>query len=105
MTCVKARLCASFFRLKPPAGEAYSQNCHPVMRAGELLDTLPPGVDELVAISKVVAFLKAPEYAKFSRIIFDTAPTGHTLRLLTLPDFIDATIGKARACTEGSQTG
>ena len=60
------------------------------------MDTLPPGVDELVAISKVVAFLKAPEYAKFSRIIFDTAPTGHTLRLLTLPDFIDATIGKAR---------
>ena len=49
-----------------------------------------------MAISKVVSFLKAPEYAKFSRIIFDTAPTGHTLRLLTLPDFIDATIGKAR---------
>ena len=65
-------------------------------RAGELLDTLPPGVDELVAISKVVSFLKAPEYAKFTRIIFDTAPTGHTLRLLTLPDFIDATIGKVR---------
>ena len=49
-----------------------------------------------MAISKVVSFLKAPEYAKFSRIIFDTAPTGHTLRLLTLPDFIDATIGKVR---------
>ena len=26
--------------------------------AGELLDTLPPGVDEVVAISKVVGFLK-----------------------------------------------
>jgi len=66
------------------------------LTAGELLDTLPPGVDEVVAISKVVGFLRAPEYARFTRIVFDTAPTGHTLRLLTLPDFLDATIGKVR---------
>jgi arsenite-transporting ATPase len=64
------------------------------LKLSELLDTLPPGVDEVVAISKVVSFLRAPEYARFSRIVFDTAPTGHTLRLLTLPDFLDATIGK-----------
>ncbi|PNH08215.1 putative arsenical pump-driving ATPase [Tetrabaena socialis] len=64
------------------------------LRLGELLDTPPPGVDEAIAIAKVVQFLKAPEYAHFKRIIFDTAPTGHTLRLLSLPDFIDASIGK-----------
>ncbi len=63
------------------------------LRLSELLDTLPPGVDEAVAISKVVHFVKNPEYAHFSRIIFDTAPTGHTLRLLTLPDFLDASLG------------
>lgn len=63
------------------------------LRLSELLDTLPPGVDEAVAISKVVQFVKSPEYAHFSRIVFDTAPTGHTLRLLTLPDFLDASLG------------
>lgn len=64
------------------------------LQLGELLDTPPPGVDEAVAIAKVVQFLKAPEYSHFKRVIFDTAPTGHTLRLLSLPDFLDATIGK-----------
>lgn len=50
-------------------------------------------MDEAVAISKVVQFLRNPAYSHFTRIIFDTAPTGHTLRLLTLPDFLDATVG------------
>jgi len=52
-------------------------------------------VDEAVAISKVVQFINSPDYAHFSRIVFDTAPTGHTLRLLTLPDFLDASLGEA----------
>ena len=65
------------------------------MAPGELLETLPPGVDEAVAISKVVQFINSPDYAHFSRIVFDTAPTGHTLRLLTLPDFLDASLGDA----------
>jgi arsenite-transporting ATPase len=64
------------------------------LRLGELLDTPPPGVDEAVAIAKVVELVNSDAYAHFDRIVFDTAPTGHTLRLLTLPDFVDATIGK-----------
>ncbi|RMZ53633.1 hypothetical protein APUTEX25_003167, partial [Auxenochlorella protothecoides] len=61
---------------------------------GELLDTPPPGVDEALAIAKVIQFLDSPEYSRFSRIVFDTAPTGHTLRLLSLPDFLDTSVGK-----------
>lgn len=64
------------------------------LKLGELLDTPPPGLDEAVAISKVVQFLEDPKYARFTRVVFDTAPTGHTLRLLSLPDFLDKSIGK-----------
>lgn len=43
---------------------------------------------------QVVQFLKDDEFSGFKRIVFDTAPTGHTIRLLTLPDFIEKIIGK-----------
>ncbi|XP_071724046.1 ATPase GET3B-like [Rutidosis leptorrhynchoides] len=64
------------------------------LKLGELLDTPPPGLDEALAISKVMQFLDSEEYKMFTRIVFDTAPTGHTLRLLSLPDFLEASIGK-----------
>ncbi|XP_070017062.1 ATPase GET3B-like [Nicotiana sylvestris] len=64
------------------------------LKLGELLDTPPPGLDEAIAISKVMQFLDSKDYSSFSRIVFDTAPMGHTLGLLSLPDFLDASIGK-----------
>ncbi|GFH27320.1 uncharacterized protein HaLaN_25623, partial [Haematococcus lacustris] len=64
------------------------------LKLGELLDTPPPGLDEAVAIAKVVQFVDSADYTRFTRIIFDTAPTGHTLRLLALPDFVEASLAK-----------
>lgn len=45
-----------------------------------------PGVDELMAILEVNRLLAGEEV---DTVILDTAPTGHTLRLLELPDFLD----------------
>ncbi|RVW22315.1 ATPase ASNA1-like [Vitis vinifera] len=45
------------------------------LKLGELLDTPPPGMDEAIAISKVMQFVESPEYSMFTRIVFDTAPT------------------------------
>ena len=57
-------------------------------------DSPPPGLDEAIAIAKVLQFTKDEKFSKFTRIVFDTAPTGHTLRLLSLPEFLDKSIGK-----------
>jgi len=50
-----------------------------------VFDTLPPGTDEVVALAKVVKLVKE---GNFDRIVLDTAPTGHTTRLLGLPSFL-----------------
>ncbi|KAF4672832.1 hypothetical protein FOL47_011323 [Perkinsus chesapeaki] len=54
--------------------------------------TAPPGMDEVVAIARLMQLLHSSQYAEFDRIVIDTAPTGHTLRLLTLPTFIQAAL-------------
>lgn len=52
------------------------------------------GVSMLLLDSQVLQFMESPEYNRFTHIVFDTAPTGHTLRLLFLSDFYDSSIGK-----------
>jgi len=60
-----------------------------------LFETLPPGFDEAVALVEIIRLIQGdPQYAKYEKIVFDTAPTGHTLRLLSLPDFLDGFVGK-----------
>merc|ERR1740121_3416531 len=51
-----------------------------------LFDTLPPGSDEIVALTEVLEEVKKE---KFDQIIIDTAPTGHAVRLLSFPDFLE----------------
>lgn len=64
------------------------------LKLDELLENPPPGTDEAIAVAKVVQFSESPEYARFTRVVIDTAPTGHTLRLLTLPSFVSLSIEK-----------
>ena len=45
-----------------------------------------PGLDELIAL---VNIFKIVDTHKFKVVVFDTAPTGHTLRLLSIPRSID----------------
>jgi arsenite-transporting ATPase len=50
-----------------------------------------PGVDEFGAIE---VLMETMERAQHDVVILDTAPTGHTLRLLMLPDLLDSWMGK-----------
>lgn len=45
-----------------------------------------PGLDEVMGLKKITDFMESREYSLY---IVDTAPTGHTLRLLTLPELLD----------------
>ncbi|HYN86811.1 MAG TPA: ArsA family ATPase [Pyrinomonadaceae bacterium] len=49
----------------------------------ELVALAPPGVDEIAALSAVSDLLDAGSY---NSIVLDTAPTGHLLRFLELPE-------------------
>lgn len=53
-----------------------------------------PGIDEAVALSRVLDLVESGEY---SIVIFDTAPTGHTLRLLQLPIVLKVGLSKLQS--------
>jgi len=45
-----------------------------------------PGLDEVMGLKKITDFMDSQEYDLY---IVDTAPTGHTLKLLALPELLD----------------
>ncbi|MFX0042325.1 MAG: ArsA family ATPase [Candidatus Hodarchaeota archaeon] len=58
----------------------------------ELTSMNPPGIDEALALLKMLEFVETEH--NYDLIIFDTAPTGHTLRFLSLPETLSGWIGK-----------
>jgi arsenite-transporting ATPase len=50
-----------------------------------------PGADEAAAMQLLLEYM---DDDRFERVIVDTAPTGHTLRLLQLPEIMDTMMGR-----------
>lgn len=50
-----------------------------------------PGADEAAALQQLLGLL---DDDRFDRVVIDTAPTGHTLRLLELPEALDSLLGR-----------
>ena len=59
--------------------------------AANPLGSSMPGSDEAAAIRLLLEYMDDP---RFDRVVVDTAPTGHTLRLLELPEMLDTMVGK-----------
>ena len=54
-------------------------------------DMILPGLDEALAFDELLKHVEDPNW---DVIVFDTAPTGHTLRFLSLPEIIEAWSGR-----------
>jgi arsenite-transporting ATPase len=68
---------------------------------GEMLgggeEVAMPGADEAAAMQQLLAHM---DDERFERVVVDTAPTGHTLRLLELPDVMESMAGRLLALRE-----
>ena len=58
---------------------------------------LIPGSDQLAALATLDTY---GDDERFDRVVFDTAPTGHTLRLLDLPDAVGTGVQTALSVRE-----
>ena len=75
--------------------EEHGEEISRILETGTYLDaediaallSLPvPGLDEVMALKELVDLMERDEYDLF---VLDTAPTGHALRLLALPELLD----------------
>jgi len=67
-------------------GELFSGGTSATLDRGvieRVVDLAPPGVDELMALMEVIDLTEDRSY---DALVLDTAPTGHLLRLLEMPD-------------------
>ncbi|WP_276271334.1 ArsA family ATPase [Haloarcula litorea] len=63
----------------------------PVLGEDGLLGGSMPGADEAAAMRLLLDYV---DDDRFDRVVVDTAPTGHTLRLLELPETMDSMVGR-----------
>jgi arsenite/tail-anchored protein-transporting ATPase len=89
---------AEFQTLKTEYAEEAEQFLSAMMNRGQidlvfdrqvierLLDLSPPGLDEVMALTRVMELIAEEG---FDLLILDSAPTGHLLRLLEMPEVID----------------
>ncbi|NHN47418.1 ArsA family ATPase [Halostella sp. JP-L12] len=56
-----------------------------------------PGADEAAAMQTLLEYM---DDERFDRVVVDTAPTGHTLRLLELPEVMDTMVGRMLSLRE-----
>jgi arsenite-transporting ATPase len=63
---------------------------NPVGGEDGLLGGSMPGADEAAAMRLLLDYI---DDDRFDRVVVDTAPTGHTLRLLELPETMDSMVG------------
>lgn len=76
-------------RIKEDARRSVSPEVLPAVRQHLDLAKSSPGTEESALFDRFVDLI-ALSPGEYDRIVFDTAPTGHTLRLLTLPALLTA---------------
>jgi len=96
LTAVEIDAQAEFGKLKARYAEDLERFLESVSRGFDLtfdrvvlekmMDMAPPGLDEIMALTRIMEFLARDSYDLF---VLDCAPTGHLIRLLELPELID----------------
>ena len=77
-------LTGMFGRSKPEAGMELAFDREVMER---ILDVAPAGLDEMLALTRIVDLMDRQKYDLF---VLDTAPTGHLLRFLEMPELIES---------------
>jgi len=51
-----------------------------------ILDLSPPGIDEVIALTRIMELM---DQGGYHAVVVDSAPTGHLIRLLEMPELLD----------------